>query len=298
MGWLVYAGVYSVGLKRRKKFPIPIVGVGNLEVGGLGKTPVSIEIARMLSSAGLQVAVSASGYGSPASEAATLAPAGELEPSRWGDEPALIRAKLPDVPLIVGRRRTLAAEIAFREGFDALVLDDGFQHLPLGRTVDFLIYDPLAVNRRCIPSGPMREPTIGARRATAVLIGSEHGESVFGLPDFRFRRRFTGLVSHSGEKLPLDWLSGRSVHAVCAIARPIGFFDALAELGANLVSKTSFKDHDALNRELPSGAPIVVTEKDAVKLRRGSMPFYALEMDVEFDDKEAVESWLLEKLRA
>jgi len=298
MGWLVYAGVYSVGLKQRKKFPIPIVGVGNLEVGGLGKTPMSIEIARMLCSSGLKVAVSASGYGSPASQAATLAPAGELEPSRWGDEPALIRSKLPNVPLIVGRRRTLAAEIAVREGFDALVLDDGFQHLPLGRAVDLLLYDPLAANRRCIPAGPMREPTIGARRATAVLIGSEQGESVFGLPDFRFRRRFTGLVSHSGEKVPLEWLMGRSVHAVCAIARPSRFFETLEDMGAILVSRVSFGDHDALNRELPSGAPIVVTEKDAVKLRTSSMPFYALEMDVEFDDKEAVESWLLEKLQA
>lgn len=298
MGWLAYSGVYLAGLKRRKKFPISVVGVGNLEVGGLGKTPVSIEIARLLRSAGLQVAISASGYGSPASRAATLTPPGELDPALWGDEPALIRSKLPDVPLIVGRRRVLAAEIAVRERFDALVLDDGFQHLPLGRDVDFLLYDPIAVNRRCLPSGPMREPMIGAKRANAVLIGSEHGESVFGLPDFRFRRRFTGLVSHSGERVPLDWLLGRSVHAVCAIARPSRFFETLEELGAILVSKTSFGDHDALNRELPSGAPVVVTEKDAVKLRKSNMPFYALEMDVEFDNKEAVESWLLEKLRA
>ncbi len=294
LGWLTYSSVYALGLKKRFSPSIPVIGVGNLEVGGLGKTPCAIAIARLFEREGVRVGVSASGYGSPAAQAAQLAPAGPLSPREWGDEPSLIRSKLPDLPLIVGRRRVLAAQIAEKEGLGALVLDDGFQHLPLGRVADLLLWDPDGPNRRCLPAGPMREPTLGAKRATAVLIGDD-GDPPYDMAAFRLRRVFTGLVSLTGEQLPVEWLAGRELRALCAIGRPRAFFETLRKLGARLVDEVALADHDPLDRDLPPGAPWIVTEKDAVKLR-GRAPanpeIYALQMDIEFTEEEKLAEWL------
>lgn len=300
-GWTAYYSVYALGLKKRKSFPIPVIGVGNLEVGGLGKTPMTIALAKLLSDSGLNIAISTSGYASPASVGAKLAPEGDLDSVKWGDESALIRAKLPDVPLIVGRRRTLAASIAQAEGFDALLLDDGFQHLPLARDTDLLLHDPHAPNRRCLPSGPLREPTWGSNRASAFLIEGVGEPPVAAKPVFRYRRRFLSVVSLSGHRKGVDWLAGRDVKAICAIGRPTQFFGTLTSLGAKLQETIALRDHDVIATPLDGDVPWIITEKDAVKLRsRSPVPdqVYALMMEIEFEEPEKFKTWLIERVRA
>ncbi|MCH8274046.1 MAG: tetraacyldisaccharide 4'-kinase [Armatimonadetes bacterium] len=301
-GWRAYLAAYQSGLKRRRRFEIPILGVGSLETGGLGKTPAAVAAANCLIRMGKRPAVSASGYGSPsARSAALIRPEDAATPDRHGDEACLIRAKVPEVGLIVGRDRVRAAVLAQEAGFDALVLDDGFQHLPLARSADLLLWNAGARNRRCLPAGPMREPASGWRRADAIAVPEESkGGAMPSKPAFLFRRVFPGLRRvQGGERAPLDWLRGRSVAALCAIARPRSFFDKLETLGARVERRVALRDHDPLRLTLDGGIPWIVTEKDAMKLAcRGGLPadVYALEMDIQFCDEEAFIDWLTDRL--
>ncbi len=276
---------------------LPILGVGNLSVGGEGKTPVVIELLRLAEAAGISLAVSASAYGAPASAGTTvLTPAEDVDPVRHGDEPALLRREFPNLSVILGRDRVSAALEASRRGFGSLILDDGFQHLRLERTADLVIWDADLVNQRLLPAGPMREPLSGLRRAAAVATPNRAPNSWEG-PVFKFSREYVTLRDVStGEKLPLDWLNGRRVHALCAIARPERFFEGLRNLGAELQNERALADHDSLMNVVGSDLPTIVTEKDATKIKSAPGQFFALSTRVRFHDEEAVAAWLTKTL--
>lgn len=292
MGWLSYAAVYQLGLKRRKRFTIPILGIGNLEVGGTGKTPLTIAVARLLQ--GKNIAISCSAYGSVSSDSATLYGVEKpLDPERHGDEACLIRKKLPNIPLILGRDRVRAAQLAQENGFGALILDDGFQHLPLARTADVLVFDPNRKNWRALPAGPLREPAGGMRRASAFFVSHENGELPH--PQFSYRLSFPFLRKlDTGERMPTQALADKRIAALCAIGNPQRFLRTLEQLGLLPEKTLIYPDHDNLRRVTLSHEYIwVVTEKDAVKLNAASTPnCYVLEMEACFCDEEAVERWL------
>src|SRR5579885_1414322 len=171
-GWQGYLTIYRFGWKKAKAPHHPVVCIGNLKAGGTGKSPVTRYVADVLSSLQRQVVISCSGYGAPRSEAATLTPKGPLDAREWGDEAAMLRAFLPDTPLIVGRDRVEAAKICNKTHPDAvLLLDDGFQHLPLAKDLTILL-DPPAENGHCLPAGPYREPRRNRSRADLVLPGT------------------------------------------------------------------------------------------------------------------------------
>lgn len=288
-GWSVYYATYALGIKKRRMFQIPIVGVGNLEVGGTGKTPITIEISKWLIKTGRRVAVSANGYGSNAQNKTQLAPEGALDVSMFGDEACLIRNAVPDAGLIVGRRRAIAAEIAESNGFEVLVLDDGYQHLPLGRKVDLLITDSTAVNRRCLPSGPMREPKWGARRATATI-------SYSGDADFIAIKKYSHFRNISTDEFrPLDWICGQEVSASCGIGQPEQFFDALNQMGAKLSNKVILSDHSS-EVKIPDEGTWIITEKDAIKVNSKNKQIYALVMEANFEKEEEFQQWLEKNL--
>lgn len=260
-GWLAYLGVYQLGLKRPKRPHHPVVCVGNLRVGGSGKSPVTLHVYDVLRSMGWEVVVSASGYGSPASESATLAPVGDLRAATWGDEPSMFRLAQPDMPLIVGRNRVRAAEICAAEFPHAvLLLDDGFQHLPLAKDITILLDSP-SPNNLCLPAGPYREPRrIGRRRASTVLPGTFQVQAE---PLIFFEPR-SGKVDSTE--------SGGKVQLLCAIARPERFVEAV-RLSGREVGRCAFAgDHDPLTtgnllQRFDPDVPVAVTEKDWVKLR-------------------------------
>jgi tetraacyldisaccharide 4'-kinase len=286
LGWRAYAGIYALGLKRRAQIPIPVIGVGSLWAGGVGKTPVTIAVARLLQESGVRVAVLTHGYGgSRYRTGALIDPLQHPDPTEVGDEAAELRLALPDVPIAVGKWRVQMAQAAIaRWSPDALVLDDGFQHLPLARALDLVLLpaeSPLG-NGFCLPAGPLRETPEGVRRAGGVVwvyFGSPHpqplshgvgegcrgarrcalpfplarlagegdtGGEGFGIPTYTATIAPTALMRlATGERLSLDSLRGQPLTIVCGIARPQRFLQMADLLGYTVAEAHAFPDHHA-----------------------------------------------------
>jgi tetraacyldisaccharide 4'-kinase len=282
-GWRLYESLYRLKLKRRAQLPVLVVGVGSLRVGGAGKTPVAIAIARLLHQSGLRVAVLCSGYGGRRFNAISLLEPGTLpDPLEVGDEAVEVLQTLRAIPVAVGRRRVAVARAALEHWqSDVLVLDDGFQHLPLARTVDLVVLpaeSPLG-NGYCLPAGPLREPPAGIRRADAILLTRSHPASpllalphaLSSLPTFEVVIEPEGLQDLvSGRILPTDALKGHEVIALAGIARANRFLQMLEQLGMQVSEARLFPDHYSFEREQwdwTRGRTLVMTAKDAVKLR-------------------------------
>lgn len=326
LGWNCYQTMYAAGLKRPKEPHRPVICVGNLTVGGSGKTPLTLHIAKVLVAQGRVVAISCSGYGSPGSEQATLAPDGELDAREWGDEAALIRDILPHVPLIVGRDRVRAAQIcheAFPEA--VLLLDDGFQHLPLKKHLSILIKGR-GNNLRCLPAGPYREPANHAKRADLVL---PNGFKIERRP-LTFRQSSilnhqSSIISHhssiinpqsstlSPQSSIIDPQSSTLNHqssiveanALCALGSPAQFLTDLAAAGIRVKNAILKPDHDDLMEgnlfaALPPSEPLVVTRKDWVKLKHrrdlGERQIWVADYEVTVEPGEEFARWLSKKL--
>lgn len=291
MGWRVYLGIYDLGLKRAAEPHRPVLCIGNLVAGGSGKTPVAIHVARVLLDAGREVVVGCSGYGGPREDGATLASDGPLLASEWGDEPALLRECLPEVPLIVGRARVRAAELcASRHPGAVLLMDDGFQHLPLRKHLA-IVLAPRGANGRCLPAGPLREPVASLKRADLVLPG-EFSVATEPLEGWDPR----------GGSIPLEG----EMSALCAIGDPQRFFDALRAVGVRPEPCVALGDHDPLTEgnllsRVPGDRPVAVTAKDWVKLRErpdaGQRRWVVVRHAVRVEPAEAFRTWLLDSLR-
>jgi tetraacyldisaccharide 4'-kinase len=293
IGWQSYLAMYKAGLKKAIAPHHPVVCVGNLQVGGSGKTPVTRRIAEILAEEGIKVVIGCSGYGSPRAEAASVAPDGPLDPSDWGDEPALFRWLLPDVPLIVGRRRVLAAELAAKHYPNhVLLMDDGFQHLPLQKDLTILLDPAQPVNERCLPAGPYREPRSNRSRADLVLPGR------FQVVELPMR-----LATPNG-----DLQTPERYSVLCAIGQPDRFIDSLGRQYPNAINDRVIvraSDHDPLNAgnlfdALPKGVPVVVTAKDWVKIRQRpdweSREFLIASHDIRIEPEVEFKSWLIESI--
>jgi len=259
LGWLCYEQVYGLGFKHAAEPHTPVICVGNLLVGGTGKTPLTISVAKVLLGLGRQVVISVSGYGSPSSEAAQLAPAGPLGARQWGDEAAMIRWLLPEVPLIVGRRRVLAAELChdrFRKSI--LLLDDGFQHLPLKKDLTILL-DPDGPSSLCLPAGPYREPRRTGRKRASLVI-----------PSRQFRLERGPITFWTADLQPIP--PPGKANALCAIGDPERFRSDLKKAGIKLDLFLGLGDHDPLSAgnllsKFQTEETLIVTAKDWVKLR-------------------------------
>lgn len=284
-GWRVYAAMYAWGLKKPYVARVPVVCVGNLTVGGTGKTPLVVHLAGVLRDLGREVVVSVSGYGSPGAEAASIAPEGELDPHRWGDESALLRDVLgPEFPLIVGRRRVLAAQLCDeRFPHAVLLMDDGFQHLPLAKTVSILL-DPEPSNPFCLPLGPYREPRrSGAARADLVLPGRFHLQ--------------VGPTE-------LDGPPPKEADLLCAVGDPSRVRRGLDQAGVRVVAERILPDHHPLDSPglldgLGVVRPLVVTSKDWVKVRRlslGDRKVVVASYRVSIEPADEFRSWLAGRL--
>ncbi len=259
-GWNLYRSLYDDGRLVAKHPYRPILCIGNLTVGGSGKTPTVVFVADELARLDVGVVISCSGYGSPHSEQASWAPDGPLEAWAWGDEAALFRELRPDIPLIVGRNRVRAAELMADRQLPrtVLLMDDGFQHLPLAKDATILL-DPETNNSMCIPAGPYREPRTHLGRADLVVGPRGSFRLVPSLSGFK---SLSGDVERSGFEGP--------VSAFCAIGRPESFFQSLERQGLTVLNRGTRPDHHPLTDvDLFAGMarPIIVTAKDAVKLR-------------------------------
>ncbi|MCX5837849.1 MAG: tetraacyldisaccharide 4'-kinase [Deltaproteobacteria bacterium] len=280
--------LYDRELLRPMKLPCLVVSVGNLTVGGTGKTPTVILLAALLKEHGYRPAVLSRGYGGHAKASVNVVSDGKRVILGWreaGDEPVLIAGALPGIPVLTGPKRSLTGKAAVeRFGADILVLDDAFQHRSLFRDIDIVLVDaarPFA-NGFLLPRGPLREPPQALRRAGILLQtgDADHEEplrEVASLQSFRGIRRPRELVeAATGRVSSPAALRGQKVFAFAGIGSPEAFRRGLTALGAKVVSLQAFPDHhpygrsdiEALRRlAAESGAArIVTTEKDGVRL--------------------------------
>lgn len=316
LGWQGYAYMYRLGLKRAKAPHKPVVCIGSLAVGGSGKTPATTYLAKLLLAMGHKVVIGASGYGSPSSHGATLAPDGELRAIRWGDEPAMIRRLLPEVPLVVGRDRVRAAELCHETYSSAvLLMDDGLQHLPLKKHLQICLEDPRQHKGLVLPAGAYREPraSLGRMDAVAILSTDNAEESpqdgrAARLDGYSEKpRRFELRLASSGFFLNGEAKAkppGRA-SVLCALARPDRFVASVLSQGISIEAKKLLPDHDPLTagnlfEGLPPDLPIVVTAKDWVKLRErpdlGGLEIYVAMQEARIEPEEEFKAWLGSKL--
>ncbi len=320
-------GLFDLGILKQQKMKSPVISVGNLTVGGTGKTPLVITLAGFLRENGYRPAVLSRGYGSGTSPAVRVVADGKailMDHADCGDEALLIARSCPGVAVLTGASRILTGRFATdRLGADILILDDGYQHRHVARDVDILLMDgarPFG-NGFPLPAGPLREPKGAVERADLIIAtGSDDGNArAFspeggippGIPLFRGIRRPKDIRrGGTGEILPLAALNGTKVCAFSGIGSPGSFRKTLDSLGADVGCHLDFPDHHRYGRkdlrriqEMAAGANaamIVTTEKDGVHLE--DFPFFLdrifllrIAMEVVPNEK-AFQRWILGRI--
>lgn len=271
---------YRLGIKRAAVLPVPVVVVGNIAVGGSGKTPVVAWLAEHLARAGYQPGIISRGYGRR-DDGARCVEDGDSA-TEVGDEPLLL-ARLTGRPVAVGRDRPAAARCLLRAHpeVDLLISDDGLQHLALARAAELVVIDEQVLgNRWLLPAGPLREAIGRVRSADVVLIHGGVSSALRGAltgitcaPMTLAGDRFERLADRSERRAAADF-GAAPVHAIAGIGRPQRFFDQLARLGLNVVPHP-FPDHhlfSAGDLVVVPGEARIITEKDAVKCAQFAPP--------------------------
>ncbi len=258
---------YGAGLLPTSKVDVPVIVVGNISVGGTGKTPLVAWLVDVLRTAGWRPGIVSRGYGGKADHWPQAVNA-DSDPARVGDEPVLL-AQRCGCPISVGPDRVAAAQALIRAGTcDVIVADDGLQHFALERDLEIAVVDGSRRfgNGRCLPAGPLRERVIrlegvdfiisngpGARHEYAMELEGEHAVAVDG----------------SGRLEPLRAFGDRPVHAVAGIGYPPRFFSHLRRCGLQLIEHP-FPDHhvfSARDLDFADQLPVLMTEKDGVKCK-------------------------------
>jgi len=263
------AAFYRHGWLRSERLPVPVVVIGNLSVGGTGKTPLTIAVVEALRRRGHHPGVVSRGYGG--SETGPVLLDETPDPALVGDEPCLIHAA--GVPVAVGRDRPAAARLLLASGCDVLVADDGLQHYALARDVEICVIDGVRRfgNGRLLPAGPLREPL--RRLATVDLKVCNGGAAEAG----EYPMQLAGgevVALRDGQCRALAAFAGQRVHAVAAIGNPQRFFDSLRQAGIEVIAH-AFADHHAFapgELDFGDGLPLLMTDKDAVKCRNFARP--------------------------
>jgi tetraacyldisaccharide 4'-kinase len=262
--------LYDHSLIESVRSPVPVVSVGNVSVGGTGKTPFSAYLVGELAKSGRRPAIVMRGY---------------------GDDELHLHARMnPGVPVITNRDRVAGIKVAAETGADVVVLDDAFQHRRAQRDLDVVLVsaEKWRRNLRVLPAGPLREPMTSLHRAGLIVITQKSGADSEAAAVMQAIKAISGVTAPvvvarlapkeivsttSAQAVPLDSISGQRVLAIAGIGDPDSFFAQLTQLGAT-VSERRFRDHHAYSqadaRELAEESAghkyVVTTEKDAVKL--------------------------------
>lgn len=348
---------YTRGIFQARRLPCTVISVGNIVVGGTGKTPAVIAIAKQLQADGVRVAVLLRGYKRQSREKITIVTDGEKRfctAAESGDEADMMARLLPGIPIIVGRHRYAAGQLAItRFKSEVLLLDDGFQHRQLHRDMDIVTIDATRPfdTGQLLPAGTLREPVTALRRADMLLLTrtdaigrkdipvptpaptgrkdipvpipktSETGRAPLreelsklapNTPILESVHRPTHLyrlhASGDLEQLPLNWLSGKRLLAVCGIGNPNAFVTTLNRYAPETVEPLAFPDHHAyteadcqqIQRKMTQTGAIciVTTQKDEQKLARfaDKLPIAVLAVTLVITDGELLASLSSTKL--
>lgn len=303
---------YDVGFAPARRVPVPILSIGNLSVGGTGKTPVCIWLARELQRRGFRAGLLSRGYHGDAQGV--------------NDEARMFAAACPDVLQVQDPLRVRGARALLAQGAQVILLDDGFQHRALARSQDWVLVDALRPwglprdpssgdsVRALLPRGLLREPLSSLQRADAIVItradqvpsawlealDAELERAAPGRARLRCVHRARRLVDERGADLGLARLQGTRVRLLSAIGNPQAFERSVAALGAKIEAHQRFPDHHHYTaaewQALPQDLPWVVTEKDAVKLLPLGVRAWVLGVELEFVAGESLAHALLDTL--
>jgi tetraacyldisaccharide 4'-kinase len=289
-------GLYRMKVLPSAALPVPVVVVGNITVGGTGKTPLVLWLATFLASYGYRPGIISRGYGSKNIDPQPVSPLSNA--AEVGDEPVLL-AQRSDCPVWVGANRVEAgrALLAQFPQCDVVLSDDGLQHYALRRTMEIVVVDGTRRfgNNLLLPAGPLRESRARLAKVDAVVINGESaaaGEYVMKLSGDRFRNLRDGRIASVHD------FSGKKIHALAGIGNPSRFFAHLRELGLTFVEHP-FPDHYAFtlgDMRFEDAEVVLMTEKDAVKCQAfAPAESWVLVVDALVD--EALGRKVLEKLR-
>lgn len=285
--------LYKLRLLKSEHPGIPVIVVGNLTVGGSGKTPLVIWIAEHLKKKGWTPGIVSRGYGARIANprAATIAD----DAAEVGDEP-IVLSRRSGCPVWVGAERTLVSRAlrAAHPDVDVLILDDGLQHYALRRDIEIAVVDSRGFgNGFLLPAGPLREPRSRLRSVDAVV---SHAASIPGY-SMKLKGDTFHRMTDAADRRPASAFAGQRVHAVAGIGEPNRFFLHLGKLGLKVMPHP-FPDHHAFKAEdleFRDDSAVLMTEKDAVKLRRAARPnWWVLPVTAEVD--AAFGDWLTGRL--
>jgi tetraacyldisaccharide 4'-kinase len=306
---------YSLRLFKTKSLPCPVISVGNITVGGTGKTPLTIALAKELKNRGIHVAILSRGYKRKKNSEPVVSDGKTifLSPEESGDEPFLMAQACKDVPILVGKDRFRNGRISLqRFGVQGLLLDDGFQYLPLQRDLNILLIDSHIGfgDEHLLPRGILREPLSHLRRANLFLLTKLEDPEISQPLEkkiheihpssqvFHSHYEPTSLVGPQGEQEAFHSLKGKKILALSGIANSNYFSSLLRKCGGEIVREAVFPDHHLYTakdlsfiEEKGQGVDcIVTTEKDMVKLKRLNivhLPLRALRIELKiWEEKE------------
>ena len=264
--------LYESGVLPTSRLHHPVISIGNLTLGGTGKTPLVIAVAEGLRDRGFRPVVLSRGYGRT-SRGVLVVGSQAAGWERWGDEPFLIRRRLGNVPVVVGANRYEAGLLAEKKQLgNVFLLDDGFQHRRLHRDVDIVTIDPMewAAGEILLPVGRWREPktSIGRAHAACVQEVSNAPKPDLPIPSFLVQTAVHDIYKEDAP-VPVETFKNHAVVAFAGIAKPERFFGALGELGISPIKCVRFRDHhhySAREIEKLGGEMLITTEKDAIRL--------------------------------
>jgi tetraacyldisaccharide 4'-kinase len=281
---------YAAGWLKSVRVTRPVIVVGNLTVGGTGKTPLVIWIAERLRASGIAVGIVMRGYGRD--DRAVRVINAEMDWREIGDEAVLLHRRTGG-PVVVGANRVAAARAAIDAGAQVVLSDDGLQHLRLARDCEIIVVDGARGfgNGRLLPAGPLRERTSHLARADALICNGSPSERLAAEPAWVRAKRFLEMRLAPGAVRPVASLAARSVtgadisrsleefrgqrvHAVAGIGHPGRFFRLLAAHGVELIERP-FPDHHPFRPgelAFDDGLPVLMTEKDAVRCSAWATP--------------------------
>lgn len=327
VGLGIHRKLYEAGIKKKRRLSRRTVCIGNLTLGGSGKTPATMLAARLLSESSVKTAIISRGYGRSGKKSELVVVSdGEkilVPPSRAGDEPYMLATSLPGVPVVCCPDRYKAGSYVIDHFEPEIVLmDDGFQHWALERNCDIVCIDasrPLK-QMRLFPRGPLREPVSGLKRAQAVVLTREGSSKQIqdtitltrkiagNIPIFRLNYKLSDPVPIFREEtfdLSNDKMKSHHVLAFCGIADPESFYSLLRKKYPRIEGTVTFSDHvrytpermrDIQKEFVYRGANVIITtEKDAVKIKElklKRMPIYYCGLVTEFENSEMEEQFL------
>jgi tetraacyldisaccharide 4'-kinase len=320
VGMWIRAALYQRGFFKARQLPCRVLSVGNLTLGGTGKTPLVAALAKELLQKGMHVGILSRGYkglrertGGVLSDGAQI----YLTPAEAGDEPFMLATMLSHVPVLVGKKRYEMGMHAYQKfGIDVLILDDGFQHMRVKRDVDIVLIDTRYGfgNGRLFPRGPLREPLRCLRRASLFVLTktdpAQPVDAIEGLlrsyapavPFYHSRYKPVSLVEvASGKEFPPQHMKGKRVLAFAGVADPYYFVHILKGLGADVVRGVYFPDHHQyvsedirnIGKYGNTADFYVTTEKDYVKLQAiplDDLPLFVLTIEQEVSEKTFYQS--------